>query len=184
VKRQRTSKRSFFKSRNANEIPGILLYTLTSLWRRKLNAALDEADLTDSQFTILTALARQTDCESALTQSDLAKHVQMSRALTSQIVRSLVRKKLISRTVSRDSRTCNLTFTAKGKQTVQEAQVIAQRLENSFWSETPELSNRLLVTLQSILRHHAVWLDGRNGAEEKGVGAEKNAERIRKNVDR
>src|SRR4051794_8828007 len=99
----------------AEDILGVLIRRVSGLWRRTLNARLSEIDLTEMQFVLLLAIAWKSEDSEACTQSALVQQTKISRALASQVLRSLVRKRFILKSTSADTRTWGLRLTTRGE---------------------------------------------------------------------
>jgi DNA-binding MarR family transcriptional regulator len=144
----------------AEDILGVLIRRVSGLWRRTLNARLNEIDLTEMQFVLLLAIAWKSQDGSTFTQSELAQHTKISRALASQVLRSMVRKRVILKSTSSDTRTWRLSLTARGEKKVEQAFAILRRTEEEFWGGMPDVARNLRQALQAALKHHAGALEG------------------------
>jgi DNA-binding MarR family transcriptional regulator len=150
----------------AEDILGVLLRRVSGLWRRRLNAELAAIDLTEIQFVLLMAVAWRTEDGQTFTQRDLVEHTNLSRALTSQVLQSLFRKGLVSKRASTDARTPRLTLTAAGERKVRAAVLVVERTEAAFWSEIPEVADKLRDALSGILHHHQGPLEAESAEDE------------------
>jgi DNA-binding MarR family transcriptional regulator len=144
----------------AEDILGVLIRRVSGLWRRTLNAQLSQIDLTEMQFVLLLGIAWKSQDGDTFTQSELAQHTKISRALASQVLRSLVRKRFILKSTSSDTRTWRLRLTARGEKKVEQAFTILRRTEEEFWGNIPDLAGSLRTALQAVLTHHAHALEG------------------------
>lgn len=121
-------------SENADRIPGFLLWQVSKLWQRKLNAALKDLDLSSTQAVILGNIVRMTGQKRTVTQISLSEITKVDPMTTSQSIRTLEKKKLIKRIVSeKDKRAFSIQPTTQGVQVTLEAlQRIAQAHEEFF----------------------------------------------------
>lgn len=81
----------------AEESPGFLLWQVTLLWRRKIEAILHPHGLTHVQFVLLAGLWYLTKDGKAITQKDVANFTRCDVTMTSQVLRSLEKKGLLIR---------------------------------------------------------------------------------------
>ncbi len=147
----------------AEDVLGVLLRRVSGLWRRELNSALAEIDLTEMQFVVLMALAWKSNTQKRITQGELAEHARVSKALLSQILKSLTRKSLVRQTTRNgDSRVKELTLTKSGEGKVKEAVRILQTTEDAFWSDMPALTKDLKTILLAILKRKTPPLAARD----------------------
>ena len=131
---------------------GFLLNQLSRLWLRRLNADLAGIELTYLQFVLLIGLAWNTRSGGGITQKALGGFCKTSRALTSQVLRTLERKALIVQTVDpSDTRARLVGLTAKGKAKVLEALPILDRAEDDFLARDLVLKRRVEDVLRAAL---------------------------------
>jgi len=131
---------------------GFLLNQLSRLWLRRLNANLAAIELTYLQFVLLLGLAWNTRSGGGITQKALGGFCKTSRALTSQVLRTLERKALIAQTVDpSDTRARLVGLTAKGKAKVLKALPILDRAEDEFLAGDPALKRRVEDVLRAAL---------------------------------
>ncbi|MDN5763778.1 MAG: MarR family transcriptional regulator [Microlunatus sp.] len=97
------------------ESPGFLLWHLTLRWQREVAAALKPLDLTHVQFVLLASAWWLNSHDQQPTQAALAAHAGTDVKMTSQVIRTLERKGLITRDVdAADTRARRLVVTAAG----------------------------------------------------------------------
>jgi len=131
---------------------GFLLNQLSRLWLRRLNANLAEIGLTYLQFVLLIGLAWNTRSGGGITQKALGRFCKTSRALTSQVLRTLERKALIVQSVDpSDTRARLVGLTAKGKNKVLKALPILDRAEDEFLAGDPTVKRRAEDALRAAL---------------------------------
>lgn len=133
---------------------GYLLYQLSSLWCRQMNARLSEVDLTYIQFVLLLGLAWLTRDGVGITQKELGDFTKSMSALTSQVVGNLKIKGLIlESTKPSDRRAKYLRLSAKGRAKVLEALPILDASEDAFLAEVSSLKSRVKQDLRRALQH-------------------------------
>jgi DNA-binding MarR family transcriptional regulator len=131
---------------------GYLLYQSANLWRRQMNARLSDVGLTYIQFVFLIGLAWLTRNGEGITQKDLGRYCKASRALTSQVIRLLERRRLIAQAVKPgDARARILKLTAEGTRRVKQALPMLDQTEDTFLAEQPDLKRRVKRDLQAAL---------------------------------
>jgi len=99
----------------AQRIPGYLLWQVSKLWQRRLNSALADLDLSSTQAVILMNVPRLNQERRAVTQSALAEATRVDRMTVSQSIRTLERKRLITRVPApTDRRAYHVELTERG----------------------------------------------------------------------
>lgn len=94
---------------------GAVLERVASHWLLELRAALAPLDLTPAQFRLLVAAAWLTAKGSGVRQSDISAHANADPVMTSEVLRTLEGRGLISRTAHpTDKRAKSVAVTATG----------------------------------------------------------------------
>lgn len=105
---------SEFESADAS--PGLLLWRVTLAWQRHMRAALAPHDLTHVQFVLLASVWWLVDHGGPPSQQRLAAHAGTDPMMTSQVVRKLADRGLLTRTPDpEDARARLLDITAAGR---------------------------------------------------------------------
>ncbi len=131
-----------------------LVYQLGGCWRRHVNARLAEIGLTHSQFVFLSGLAELAGTRQTVTQSDLCRHLNASRALTSEVVRLLERNRFVDQVPNpEDARTKALELTPEGRRRLDAAGQLLQQAEERLLAEDRALKGRLKRDLQAALAY-------------------------------
>ena len=105
-----------FRSKQASDSTGFLLWQVTVLWQRRIAAALRPHGLTQVQFALLASLLWLSNKESAITQAMLARHAKLDVMMTSQVLRALEKKGFVGRHAHpSDTRAKILSLTKSGK---------------------------------------------------------------------
>ena len=131
-------------SRKANQAPfpessawdrtGFLLWHAMLEWRRKVNDELAELGLTQVQFSLLASASYLNHRGGAPSQAELAEHAGMDVMMTSQVVRSLERDRLVKRMVDKnDARVKRIVPTAKGEEVVSGAIKLVEKLDEDVF---------------------------------------------------
>lgn len=130
------------------ESPGFLLWQVSSRWRRLIEAALAPLDLTHPQFVLLASLGWLTKHSSKPTQVELARHCHTDIAMTSQVLRTLEQKGLITRTASPEDQRSKLpSLTPAGARLIAEAIPLVEQVDRKFFHGSPKELTALLRTL-------------------------------------
>jgi DNA-binding MarR family transcriptional regulator len=129
--------------------PGFLLWHLTLTWQRAVTAALAPMGLTHVQFVLLACTWWMTEHGSPPNQLQLAGQAGTDVRMTSEVVRRLEAKGLLTRQVdASDSRARRLRPTAAGARMAQEAIEAVEQVDADFFEQEPEftpLLQRLLA---------------------------------------
>src|SRR3990172_7621735 len=140
-------------SENAERIPGFLLWQVSKLWQRHLNAALKDLGLSSTQAIILGNVVRMIGQKKLVTQISLSQITKVDPMTTSQAIRTLEKKKLINRVVAKgDKRAFSILPTQQGVRVMLEAlQRIAQAHEEFFRPLDKEI-NLFSYELQKLIQ--------------------------------
>lgn len=129
------SKNAIFSFEKAEDSTGFLLWQVTSLWQRHLNALLKGHKLTHAQFVVLASAYWLQTKSPSVTQVQIASHAKIDVMLTSNILRTLEKKQLISRSHSKtDTRAKEVTVTQKGMTSLQTAVKDVETFDRKFFS--------------------------------------------------
>ncbi len=115
--------------------PGALLWQAANGWQRAAQAALLPLKLTYVQALLLTALADLVAAGDATTQVKLARHARADVMMTSQILRVLERRRLVTRThVDGDARARHVLLTPAGEAAAAGARTALAIVLDSFFA--------------------------------------------------
>lgn len=138
------------------ESTGFLLQKATQSWERRLDGVLRPHNLTLMQFQLLTGIRwlAETD-EAPITQNQLAMHLNIDRMMTSQVLRRLERRGLVSRVPSQHDRRSNLlSLTLEGEETLSVVLPIVMRTDALFFIQ--------LAQDEAELRRHLLTLNSKH----------------------
>ncbi len=131
--------------------PGFLLWQVSSLWRRQIEAALSPLGLTHPQFVILASLGWLTRGGKTVSQAELARYAKTDIAMTSQILRGLEKKGFLERKPNpSDERAKRLQLTAKGVDLVEKAVPAVEEADRSFFQVLGSASSDLVALFQIL----------------------------------
>jgi MarR family transcriptional regulator, organic hydroperoxide resistance regulator len=145
-----------FSFKRAEDSPGFLLWQLTNQWQRQQRAALAKIGLTHAQFVVLaSALWLNNISEQAVSQQTISEHSKIDKMSMSDLVATLIRKKLLSRSPHKhDGRSYSITLTPKGQALVLKAIPIVEGIDAEFFSpNTPNLI-QLLTVLEPLFKNN------------------------------
>lgn len=109
-----------------------MLWRATLAWQRAVRAALAPHDLTHVQFVLLTVLWWHEDHDGLPTQAELAKQAGTDSMMTSQVIRKLEARGLLTRAPDPvDSRARRLQLTLTGRALVAEALAAVEQVDRA-----------------------------------------------------
>jgi len=136
----------------ANESTGFLLWQVTTLWQRKITAALRPFGLTQVQFVLLVGLLWLGMSEPLITQVMLATHTKFDAMMTSQVLRALEARGLVERrSHPQDSRAKILYLTAEGRALVSKALPVVDGTDTEFFERIGKDAAQFNATLRALL---------------------------------
>jgi MarR family transcriptional regulator, organic hydroperoxide resistance regulator len=133
----------------ADDSPGLMLWRVTNTWQAAMRQALHSFELTHVQFVLLATLVWMRS-EVPVTQRELAAHARTDPMMTSQVLRTLERKKLIQRLRHpTDARARALVATPEGIALANRANLAVEAVDASFFgrlaSSQPDLVRLLKI---------------------------------------
>lgn len=130
---------------SAGDSPGFMLWHATLSWQRRVGATLAELDLTYAQFGLLATIWWLTRTGSRPpSQREVAAHAGVGEVMTSQVLRLLERKELLTRERStRDVRVRLLILTPAGVDLTEKAVVAVDSTERRFFDGVHDLKTLL-----------------------------------------
>lgn len=132
--------------------PGFLRWRLTLSWQRAITSALAPIGLTHVQFVLLACTSWLTEQGAAPNQLQLAHQAGTDPKMTSQVLRRLEAKRLITREVDRtDTRARRVRLTAQGASLAQRAITIVEDIDAEFF----DCDAMFAPTLQRLLLQEA-----------------------------
>lgn len=124
-----------FSFDNAEDSSGFLLWQVTNLWQREIKKALEQYDLTHSQFVLLASIYWLTLQNKSVTQVLLSGHTKIDPMTTSTVLRTLQAKGLLKRQEHlTDTRAKTVILTDAGQQVIKQAVVTVEDFDKRFFS--------------------------------------------------
>lgn len=116
------------------EYPGFLLWQASNLWYRNMKNTLKNFGTTFTQFTILTSLIYLSKNNESINQKQIALHAKIDIMMTSDVLKTLERKKLVVRYPNPKDRRHNLLkITQKGTGLLMEIFAHVDRTDIKFF---------------------------------------------------
>lgn len=130
--------------------PGFLLWRTTLRWQRCITRALRPMGLTHVQFVLLAAvwwLSDQAETPDDLpSQRQVADHAATDVMMTSQVLRSLESRTLVTRSADPvDARVKRLTVTDAGRRLAEQAVTVVEAADTAFFSRVHDRAELLDV---------------------------------------
>ena len=136
----------------AQTIAGFLLWQVSKLWQHHLTRALLDIDLPPTQAVILANVLRLSEEGSKVTQSLLSKATKVDRMTTSQTLRSLERKRLVTRRLSTDDlRTHQVHLTRRGRKVAFETVARLAEAHRAFFLPLRSDERQIVSYLQKLV---------------------------------
>jgi MarR family transcriptional regulator, organic hydroperoxide resistance regulator len=130
---------------------GYLLIQAAQAWRNQVAAGLRDTEVTPSQFFVLvTLLRRARQGGTGITQRDVAERTRIDVNTTSQIVRGLERRGLLTRSPHPDdSRAVTLALTTPGTELARDCAARVRAISTGFFADVDpaELGDALTMLL-------------------------------------
>ena len=134
--------------------PRYLLWQVTNTWERKQRAALREVDLTHVQFVLLATLAWLTQEGQDVTQVVLSQFAKTDVMMTSQVLRTLAAKGLLTREQHPvDTRAKVLTVTEAGHGVLERAITLVEQVDRDFFAGLGAESTQIVALFRRLLSH-------------------------------
>lgn len=122
---------------SADDSPGLLLWQVTNHWQAAQRAALKPYGLTHVQFVLLASLTwlQAESAPAPVTQRRLAEHAATDPMMTSQVLRTLEARGLVTRLPHpHDARARAVTTTPEGAALADRATTVVEACDADFFS--------------------------------------------------
>ncbi|BDI28909.1 MarR family transcriptional regulator [Capsulimonas corticalis] len=134
-----------------NESPGFQLWRVSNLWQRQIRKALQPFELTHVQYAILTVTAWLSDRDEPMTQAEIARLAGTDEMMTSQVVRALEARGLLSRERHRqDFRAFQILVTDAGREMAESALKCVESTDEAFFTKLGDESPYLTYLLSRL----------------------------------
>jgi DNA-binding MarR family transcriptional regulator len=119
----------------ASDSTGFMLWQVTLAWQRAMRATLDPHELTHVQFVLLTTVWWLGENEQPPTQQRIAEFVRVDTMMTSQVLRRLAARQLITRELDeKDARARRIVLTDKGRDVLTGALADVDNADDAFFA--------------------------------------------------
>ena len=134
------------------ESPGLLLWKATTLWRRRIAAALEAVGLNHASFVMLATLAWAEGAGLEPTQSTIVRMTKLDKMTVSKGVRSLEEEELVARKPHpADERAKRVELTEQGRALIRDAVPLVETADKAFFGRLNRSEREQLLTLLSKL---------------------------------
>lgn len=141
-----------FSVEKAEDSTGFLLWQVTNLWQRKIKKALEEYDLTHSQFVLLASILWLSQGKESVTQILLSAHTKIDPMTTSTVLRTLQAKGLLYRQEhATDTRAKTVALTGSGVKIAHLAVKVVEKFDKDFFTPLGQDSAEFNEKLQELL---------------------------------
>jgi DNA-binding MarR family transcriptional regulator len=138
---------------SAWDSPGFLLWHASLRWQRQMAAALRPMGLTHVQFVLLASTWWLVTHGGQPSQRELADHAGTDVMMTSQVVRALQAKGLITRQPDEhDPRALRLGLTRRGERLAQQALAAVESADDAYFRVVDD-APRLIGALRALAGH-------------------------------
>jgi DNA-binding MarR family transcriptional regulator len=130
-----TASGPYSRFRQASDSTGFMLWQVTLAWQRAIRAALDPHELTHVQFVLLASVRWLGETEEPPTQQRIAEQVGVDTMMTSQVLRRLAARQLISREMDdKDARARRIVLTDTGREVLTGALADVEATDAAFFA--------------------------------------------------
>lgn len=148
---------------SAEESPGFLLWRVSTLWRRAIEAVLKPLGLTHPQFVVLATTAWLTKTGEKVNQVEIGKQAALDPNTTSQILRGLQAKGFIERSRTINERGKHPILTLVGAEILAKAMPAVESADAAFFESVDVKESKILRTLQILSRSCTLKKKRNNG---------------------
>ena len=142
-----------FSKARPEESLGYMFWLTSNLWQRKMVKALKPTGLTLVQLVLLAGVAWLEKEAEEITQVRLARQAKTDVMMTSQVLRKLESKGLVSKRPSEsDTRSNVIMLTEKGAEKVAKALGIAENVDSGFFRSLRGNHNEFLLELGALTK--------------------------------
>lgn len=135
---------------SAEESPGFLLWRVSTLWRKAIEAVLKPLGLTHPQFVVLATTGWLTRMGKKASQVEIGRQAALDPNTTSQILRGLQAKGLIEQSHPIDERSKYPILTAAGVESLSKAMPAVENADAAFFASIDLQGSKILPALQIL----------------------------------
>lgn len=144
-------KKNPFSVKKSNDATGFLLWQVHNYWQREIKKCLIDLDLTHTQFVILAGSYWLFLHQDLVTQTQVAKHSNTDVMMTSNILRTLEKKKFVIRKEHQtDTRAKTVELTETGIDVLTRAVKKVETFDRDFFGKLENITNFNAELLQLL----------------------------------
>ena len=145
----------FTLHQHPKEDTGFLLWKLSRVWKKNINACLEPHDLTHVQYLVLVSLQGRLMQGLITTQQDLATDAAIDKMMASKVINTLIQKGLVSKVRdSRDRRAFQLQLTDQGTAAIANLRSEVSMADQKFFESVTINKFSIASILKSIWEAH------------------------------
>jgi len=146
--------KSDFSFEKTEDSTGFLLWQVTNLWQRQIKKALEEYNLTHSQFVLLASIHWLTLDKQNVTQILLSTFTKIDPMTTSTVLRILQKKGYIKRQEHpTDTRAKMVALTEFGQKNITQAIYTVEQFDKKFFglleNQAKKFNSKLMLLLEN-----------------------------------
>lgn len=142
-----------FNQKKPESNTGYLLWQISNLRQRKINALLNEIEITYPQFIILAGIQWLSGEHKIVNQVLLIDFTKMDKSVVSSILKLLEKKEIVLRNINpNDTRAKTLALSKKGSVKLEEAMKIINQMDIDFFDKINLKIDDLNAILIKILK--------------------------------
>jgi len=135
---------------------GFRLWEAANRWQRQMRAALDDVGLTPVQFSVLVTAAWLGQGSEPVTQRALARHARLDEMMTSQVLRALEVRGMVTREQHpTDGRARRIDVTHAGLVAANQAMQAAERADKDFFAPLGGKAEKFAKRLRALTESEA-----------------------------
>jgi DNA-binding MarR family transcriptional regulator len=142
--------------------PGFILWQASNIWYRNVKNELKSSGTTFTQFTILMSLIYLSRQNEHINQKQIAQHAKLDTMMTSDVLKTLESKKLVTRSQNQDDkRHKSLKITQKGIDLIFEIYEHVNQADISFFKVLENDMQELIDPLEKLIRtnYDKIYID-------------------------
>lgn len=140
-----------FGVQRAEESLGLLLWQGTTLWQRRIRAALEPYGLAHAQFVILAILLWCEVQGIVPTQITLVKFSKLDKMTVSNVLKKLTERGVTMRVVSQDTRAKDVRLTTEGRTLAKTLVPLVEGVDAAFFGQLDHQDQQTLLRILGIL---------------------------------
>lgn len=142
-----------FKNNKPENSTGFLLWKVSNYWQREIKKSIKEFDLTHTQFVVLANIYYLGLQNENVTQIDIANQIGIDKMLTSNVLKSLLKKEFITRKEHEtDTRAKVIKLTNTGFEILKDSIKVVEEFDKFFFerlSNSDQFNQELLSLMEN-----------------------------------